>query len=179
VPSEPSEFLVSRDININWPQVKLKKLRLAKGIASQRRRLQILLMVSLPDIEKPKCLGVCYSKAFFVRSHQNQLVMNQRNQLGKSTAEGVRRESTTEGMMRENSNFFISNVGIDQIQDRNLMGEVGGEGRYPILHINGIIFKDVLLPACSKFYIDVKLVIPKEGQLCRLASTSIRKREDT
>jgi hypothetical protein len=174
-PNEPGEFLISRDININWPQIKLKKLRLVKGIASQRRRLQISLMVSMPDKENPECLGVCYSKAFVVRSHQNQLSQNVKHQRKKLVNEKTPRKNkivplprlTAEGMMRESSNFFVSNVGVEQIQDRNLMGEVEEEGRYPIVHIDGDFFKNVvrLLPSSSKVWMDMKLVIPKEGQL--------------
>jgi len=178
VPEEESQRLTTRDVSLSWNRVTLKKIKLIKGIASQRKRIRILLMADIPDAEKIQCIGVLYSKIFAVKSHQNQLgdlIKKQRKLLlvnkrkkkrdGKVSSTNAPRIPSLSGGMKENSKLFISNVAAEQVQDRNVMGENPEEGRYPVVNCDSDYFTKAMSAfPNAKVWMDINLVSPREGQ---------------
>jgi len=171
---QDGERLTSRDLKFPCPSIVLKKVKITKGTSSSQRRIQVVLMgcINFTNI----CLAICYSRTFFVKSHQNQLsddtqaqrkllLVNKRRKISTSTPSSKRVPSLSGGFMKDNSRLFISNVCYEQVQDRNLMGESAEEGRYPIVHYDyDFLVQELQQIPNIKIWFDINLVTPLPEQ---------------
>jgi len=160
--------------------IRIKQLRIPEGTCSTFKKLRILLMGELYDPSKnsilKECLAVCYSIPFQVRSNQAQLskeVKAQRKSLLERKIRTTRtHEPDTWTAIQETFSeaesglrFFITNVGKEQLQTRNIMGEMKDEGRYPTVHLDEQFFRAAVRPFhLEKFSLEFHLVNPSKSQ---------------
>jgi len=123
-----------------------------------------------------ECLAICYSIPFQVRSNQAQLSKEVKAQRKSLLERKIRTTKTHEpntwAAVQETFSeaasglrFFITNVGKEQLQTRNIMGEMKDEGRYPTVHLDEQFFRAAVRPFhLEKFSLEFHLVNPSKSQ---------------
>jgi len=135
--------------------------------------------------QENKCLAICYSNEFIVRSHQSQLSPKTKA-LRRQLVENKKFKQIAKNFVHvghhptNQPKFYITNVGEEQVQERNIMGEMSTEGRYPVVHFDGEFFQQSLEHTNpARVWLDFCLVDPRSNQVSQLLVPSSSTQTET
>jgi len=157
--------------------IKLKKLLLPKGTCSKKKMLISYLKaaVVMDSGEVIVQLSVSHSNSFRILSHQGQLSEESKLNRRRMVFQKIRNKSVLANRVSYNevakhypqkqlSRFFLSSVAIEQLQDRNIMGDQWIntlDGRYPFVAVDVNSFVNCWDPfKIRKMWIEINLVNP-------------------
>jgi len=152
IPQEPQDAMLNMQLTYKI----MKAIRIPRGCSCTVKTLRVSLVASTSNGKK--YLAQCYSTPFHIYSNQRQLGAGTKIQR-KRLMNSKRQPIIAVPYFALKKSFHISNVGKEQLHDRNLMGEHITQGRYPIVHYDSFFFQQILFPEVAKnFWLEFDLV---------------------